>query len=41
MSKAAPDGYTLGTMIAAHAANQTLYAKLPPDVGQGLAAGAG
>ena len=41
MSKAAPDGYTLCTMIAAHAANQTLYAKLPPDVGQGLAAGAG
>ena len=31
MSKAAPDGYTLGTVIAAHAANQTLYAKLPYD----------
>ena len=31
MSKASPDGYTLGTVIAAHAANQTLYAKLPYD----------
>ncbi len=31
VSKAAPDGYTLGTVIAAHAANQTLYAKLPYD----------
>ena len=31
MSKAASDGYTLGTVIAAHAANQTLYAKLPYD----------
>jgi tripartite-type tricarboxylate transporter receptor subunit TctC len=29
VSKATPDGYTLGTVIAAHAANQTLYAKLP------------
>ncbi len=31
VSKANPDGYTLGTVIAAHAANQTLYAKLPYD----------
>ena len=29
VSKATPDGYTLGTVIAAHAANQTLYPKLP------------
>ena len=31
VSKATPDGYTLGTVIAAHAANQTLYSKLPYD----------
>ena len=31
VSKATADGYTLGTVIAAHAANQTLYAKLPYD----------
>jgi tripartite-type tricarboxylate transporter receptor subunit TctC len=31
VAKATPDGYTLGTVIAAHAANQTLYAKLPYD----------
>ena len=32
LAKAAPDGYTLGTVIAAHAANATLYAgKLPFD----------
>jgi len=31
VSKATPDGYTLGTMIAAHAANKTLYPKLPYD----------
>ena len=31
LAKATPDGYTLGTVIAAHAANQTLYAKLPYD----------
>jgi|OpeIllAssembly_1097287.scaffolds.fasta_scaffold20817_2 tripartite-type tricarboxylate transporter receptor subunit TctC len=29
VAKATPDGYTLGTVIAAHAANQTLYPKLP------------
>jgi tripartite-type tricarboxylate transporter receptor subunit TctC len=29
VSKATPDGYTMGTAIAAHAANQTLYPKLP------------
>ena len=31
VSKSNPDGYTLGTVIAAHAANQTLYPKLPYD----------
>jgi tripartite-type tricarboxylate transporter receptor subunit TctC len=32
VAKAAPDGYTVGTVIAAHAANATLYAgKLPFD----------
>jgi len=31
VAKANPDGYTLGTVIAAHAANQTLYPKLPYD----------
>ena len=30
-AKAAPDGYTLTSVIAAHAANQTLYPKLPYD----------
>lgn len=30
-SKATPDGYTLASVIAAHAANQTLYPKLPYD----------
>lgn len=29
VANATPDGYTLGTVIAAHAANQTLYPKLP------------
>ena len=29
LSKAAPDGYTLAVVIAAHAANTTLYKKLP------------
>lgn len=32
LAKAAPDGYTLGTVIAAHSANATLYPKLPFDV---------
>jgi tripartite-type tricarboxylate transporter receptor subunit TctC len=31
VAKAAPDGYTLASVIAAHAANQTLYPKLPYD----------
>lgn len=31
VAKAAPDGYTLVSVIAAHAANQTLYPKLPYD----------
>ncbi len=31
LSRANADGYTLGTVIAAHAANQTLYPKLPYD----------
>ncbi|MGH8619593.1 MAG: Bug family tripartite tricarboxylate transporter substrate binding protein [Burkholderiales bacterium] len=31
VSKSTPDGYTIGTVIAAHAANQTLYPKLPYD----------
>ena len=31
VSKSAPDGYTLVSVIAAHAANQTLYPKLPYD----------
>jgi tripartite-type tricarboxylate transporter receptor subunit TctC len=30
-AKAPPDGYTLTSVIAAHAANQTLYPKLPYD----------
>ena len=29
VSKSAPDGYTLASVIPAHAANQTLYPKLP------------
>jgi tripartite-type tricarboxylate transporter receptor subunit TctC len=31
VAKATPDGYTVASVIAAHAANQTLYAKLPYD----------
>jgi tripartite-type tricarboxylate transporter receptor subunit TctC len=31
VAKAAPDGYTLGTVIAAHAVNPTLNPKLPYD----------
>jgi tripartite-type tricarboxylate transporter receptor subunit TctC len=30
-AKSSPDGYTLTSVIAAHAANQTLYPKLPYD----------
>ncbi len=32
VAKAAPDGYTFGTVIAAHAANATLNPRLPYDV---------
>jgi len=31
VASATPDGYTLASVIAAHAANQTLYPKLPYD----------
>ena len=31
VAKATPDGHTLASVIAAHAANQTLYPKLPYD----------
>src|SRR4051812_315453 len=31
VAKSAADGYTLASVIAAHAANQTLYPKLPYD----------
>jgi tripartite-type tricarboxylate transporter receptor subunit TctC len=31
VAKSAPDGYTLGMVIAAHSANATLYPKLPFD----------
>jgi len=31
VAKAAPDGYTLGTVIAAHSVNPSLYAKMPFD----------
>jgi len=31
VANASPDGYTLASVIAAHAANQTLYPKLPYD----------
>jgi tripartite-type tricarboxylate transporter receptor subunit TctC len=31
VARSAPDGYTLAAVIAAHAANQTLYPKLPYD----------
>lgn len=31
VAKSNPDGYTLASVIAAHAANQTLYPKLPYD----------
>jgi len=32
IAKAAPDGYTFGVVIAAHAVNASLYPKLPYDV---------
>jgi len=38
VAKAAPDGYTLGTVIAAHSANATLYPKLPFDYFKDLTA---
>ena len=36
VAKAAPDGYTIGTVIAAHAVNATLNPKLPYDTHEGL-----
>ncbi len=38
VAKAAPDGYTFGVVIAAYAANTTLYPKLPYDAHKDLAA---
>lgn len=38
VAKAAPDGSTFGIVIAAHAANTTLYPKLPYDPARDLAA---
>lgn len=38
VAKAAPDGYTFGVVIAAHAANTSLYPKLPYDPAKDLAA---
>lgn len=38
MAKAAPDGYTFGVVIAAYAANTTLYPKLPYDPKKDLVA---
>jgi len=38
VAKAAPDGYTFGIVIAAHASNTTLYPKLPYDPAKDLAA---
>jgi len=38
VAKAAPDGYTLVTVIAAHSANATLYPKLPFDYFKDLTA---
>jgi tripartite-type tricarboxylate transporter receptor subunit TctC len=32
IAKSPPDGYTIGTVIAAHAVNASLYSKLPYDV---------
>jgi tripartite-type tricarboxylate transporter receptor subunit TctC len=38
VAKAPPDGYTMGVVIAAYAANTTLYPKLPYDPRKDLAA---
>jgi tripartite-type tricarboxylate transporter receptor subunit TctC len=38
IAKAPPDGYTMGVVIAAYAANTTLYPKLPYDPKKDLAA---
>jgi len=38
MAKSPPDGYTLTTVIAAHSANPSLYAKLPFDINNDIAA---
>ena len=38
VAKAAPDGYTFGIVIAAHASNTTLYPKLPYDPAKDLTA---
>lgn len=38
LAKSPPDGYTMGVVIAAYAANTTLYAKLPYDPRKDLAA---
>src|SRR5688572_18891713 len=37
VTKAAPDGYTFGWVISAHAINPSLYAKLPFDTARDLA----
>ena len=37
VAKAAPDGYTIGTVIAAQAGNATLHPKLPYDTLKDLA----
>lgn len=36
VAKSAPDGYTLTTVIAAHSANPSLYAKMPFDINNDL-----
>lgn len=38
LARSAPDGYTFAIVIAAHAANPSLYAKLPYDTRKDLAA---
>ncbi|MCX2861914.1 tripartite tricarboxylate transporter substrate binding protein [Paucibacter sp. PLA-PC-4] len=37
LAKSAPDGYTMAVVIAAYAANTTLYPKLPYDPGKDIA----